>query len=83
MGGGAGVPTLAATQYPTVMNVPKIVTVTEAGGIVRVTSTEVVFTQTFVSTALEGWKFKSVRTGVVGLGSLASLTNAAPAATGK
>ena len=80
VGGAAGVPTLAVTQYPTVINVPKIVTITEAGGVVRVTSTETVFTQTFVSTALESWKFREVRTGQIGLGSLK--TAEAPKTTG-
>ena len=70
VGGAAGVPVLAPTQYPIVLNVPKIVTLTGVDGRKTTTSTDTMFTQTFASTALETWHFASPKTGTVGLGGL-------------
>jgi hypothetical protein len=64
-GGVAPAPSLAATQYPTVLNVPKILI---QGGVT--TSQEVVFTQTFASTALGTWAFPTPAVGTIGLGEI-------------
>jgi hypothetical protein len=65
VGGAAGgaVAPPAATQYPVVAMVPKIVIVGT-----RTTSSHFLFTQTFAVTALETWAFATPGVGSVGLG---------------
>ena len=66
-GGGIVAPSLATTQAPTVTTVPSLTT---SGGVV--TAVQVVFTQTFASTALGTWALGDTpKSGIVGLGSLA------------
>jgi len=62
-GGAAAAP--AATQYPVVAMVPKIVIVGTL-----TTSSDFLFTQTFAATALETWAFATPSVGSVGLGSV-------------
>jgi hypothetical protein len=66
-GGGGPESTLAATQSPTVSTVNSLQTV--GGSTVAV---QVVFTQTFATTALGTWPLGTVvQTGVIGLGTIA------------
>lgn len=76
-GGGAPVATLAPTQSPTVTQVMSIQTV--GGSTVGV---EVVFTQTFATTALGTWPLGTdVRSGTIGLGDIAGSIGAVKSAS--
>ncbi len=70
VGGAAGVPAMAPTQYPLVVEVPKLVTL--PGG--AVTSTQTMFTQTFATGPLETWVFAKPSSGSIGLGDLEEKT---------
>ena len=66
-GGGAGVVTsIVATQYPVVTNAPSLFTL---NGVTS--ATNIVFTQTFASTALGSWPLGATPlAGAIGLGDL-------------